>query len=299
LAVKTNQPTTSHPAGASVSFGPGQGGLARLDVLTPWSRAEIYTHGAQVTHFQKHGEPPLVFLSEASRFEPGQPIRGGIPLVFPWFGPREGLPAHGFARLSEWLLDRVALTPDGACRLEFRLPRLREWTAERPYAAEYHVTVGADLRLDLRVVNESPRLPFEFEACLHTYFTIGDIHAVRVGGLQGAHYLDALENHASRKATAEFISISAEVDRLYVGTDAAVTIHDPSLKRRILVTKEGGRSTVVWNPWIAKAKRLSDFGDEEYQHMLCVESGTIGPDRIELPPGGEHTLRVTLASAPA
>ena len=285
-------------ASASVSFGPGQGDLTRLDIRTPWSRAEVYLHGAHVTHFQKHDEPPLLFLSEASRFEARQPIRGGVPVIFPWFGPRDGQPAHGFARLSEWVLDTVALASDGACQLTFRLPQLQEWATGRPYAVEYLVTVGRELRLDLKVVNESPRDPFEFEGCLHTYFTVGDIAALRVTGLEGTRYLDSLAAGAEKQESAASIAIGAEVDRLYVGTEAEVQILDPSLKRRIRLAKAGSRSTVVWNPWIAKSKRMPDFGDEEYQRMLCVESGNVGPDRIELAPGASHTLSVTLSSEP-
>ncbi|CAG8812728.1 18139_t:CDS:1, partial [Gigaspora rosea] len=30
----------------------------------------------------------------------------------------------------------------------------------------------------------------------------------------------------------------------------------------------------VWNPWI-KARSISDFGDEEYKNMVCVEPGTV------------------------
>ena len=82
----------------------GNGGLAKIAVTTPFSTAEIYLHGAHVTHFQKRGEPPLLFLSRRSRFAPGKPIRGGVPICFPWFGNREGEPSHGFARITEWQL---------------------------------------------------------------------------------------------------------------------------------------------------------------------------------------------------
>lgn len=32
---------------------------------------------------------------------------------------------------------------------------------------------------------------------------------------------------------------------------------------------------VVWNPWIEKAKGMGDFGDEEYNNMVCVEVGSV------------------------
>ena len=45
----------------------GKGGLPLVRVTTPWSTAEIYLNGAHVTHFQKNGEPPLIFMSAPFR----------------------------------------------------------------------------------------------------------------------------------------------------------------------------------------------------------------------------------------
>ena len=80
----------------------GNGGLPQVKIKTPWSAAEIYLHGAHVAHFQKNGGPPLIFMSRKSYFAPDQPIRGGVPICFPWFGNRDGEPSHGFARITAW-----------------------------------------------------------------------------------------------------------------------------------------------------------------------------------------------------
>ena len=74
-----------------VIFTEGNGELSKLEINTAWSRAELYLHGAHLTHFQKKDEPPVLFMSQLSRFQQGTPIRGGIPVIFPWFGAREGL----------------------------------------------------------------------------------------------------------------------------------------------------------------------------------------------------------------
>src|SRR5512143_811287 len=95
--VKTGSP-------GRVAFLDGQSELPMLEVTTPWSTAEIYLHGAHVTNFTLRERPPLLFVSQFSRFAPEQPIRGGIPVIFPWFGAREGCPQHGFARLKTWEL---------------------------------------------------------------------------------------------------------------------------------------------------------------------------------------------------
>jgi D-hexose-6-phosphate mutarotase len=55
---------------------------------------------------------------------------------------------------------------------------------------------------------------------------------------------------------------------------------------------------VVWNPWIAKAKAMPDFGDEEYKTMLCVESGNVADNALTLSPGESASLKVVLASEP-
>ena len=89
-------------------------------MTTSLARAEIYVQGAHVAAYTPSGGAPILFLSEASRFAPGLPIRGGIPLAFPWFARKAGEPAaplHGLARLVPWTLEAVddfwiEVTPD-------------------------------------------------------------------------------------------------------------------------------------------------------------------------------------------
>src|SRR6267378_7280199 len=120
-----------------VTFMDGRGELPMLEISTQWSTAEIYLHGAHVTHFKKKDEPPLLFLSQCSRFAENEPIRGGIPIIFPWFGPREGLPQHGFARLKTWGLKEVAPSVNGIVTLQFQLPDCPEASAFPTCTAVY------------------------------------------------------------------------------------------------------------------------------------------------------------------
>ncbi len=79
-----------HEIPGRVRVAAGNGGLPKINITTKVSAAEIYLLGAHVTGFQKTGEPPLLFMSGKSWFAPGKPIRGGVPVCFPWFGAREG-----------------------------------------------------------------------------------------------------------------------------------------------------------------------------------------------------------------
>jgi glucose-6-phosphate 1-epimerase len=279
-----------------VTFLDGQGELPMLEVSTPWSTAEIYLHGAHVTHFKKKDEPPLLFLSQCSRFAEGQPIRGGIPVIFPWFGPREGLGQHGFARLKAWEVKEFAPAPDGSVSVRFRLPACPEATGFPPFTVDYVITVSQSLTLELSVKNLSQDAEFSFEDCLHTYFETGDVTAISITGLKGLSYLDKVAHFVEKTETADALRIASEVDRVYQNTTGTVEILDPRLGRKIRVEKTGSASTVVWNPWTAKSRQMSDFGDEEYERMICVESGNVGSNSISLRPGEASTLRVKLST---
>ena len=280
-----------------VAFLEGNGELPKIEITTQWSSAEIYLHGATVTDFQRKGEPPVLFTSQFSRFTAGQPIRGGVPVIFPWFGAREGEPAHGFARLSEWELHETIAVPDGGVSLRFNLPDTGHGATWPAFSANYIVTVTDSLTLELIITNASAEQNFSFENCLHTYFTVGDINSVSVVGLKGAHYLDKADNFAPKTEAGEAIKIAAEVDRTYLDTTAPVEILDPKLQRRLRIEKSGSASTVVWNPWIAKAQQMPDFGNEEYRRMICVESGNVATNKVVLPPGQSSVLKVKLSSA--
>jgi glucose-6-phosphate 1-epimerase len=296
MSTVQDQPGAQIPG--KVVFMDGRGELPMVEVSTAWSTAEIYLQGAHVTHFRRRDQPPLLFLSQCSRFAENQPIRGGIPIIFPWFGPREGMAQHGFVRHKAWELKECAPSPDGSVSLKFCLPEYPEASSFPPFAIDYIVTVNQSLTAQLLVKNLSPDEIFAFENCLHTYFEVGDITEVSVGGLKGTSYLDKVLNFAEKVENNEAIQFSSEVDRIYLNTTSAIDIRDKSLKRNIRVEKQGSVSTVVWNPWITKAQQMPDFGNDEYQKMVCVESGNVGSNTIRLPPGETSTLTVKLSSSP-
>lgn len=263
-------------------------GLAYVAVATPVVAGRLYLQGAHVTHYQPAGATPLLFLSKSSYFHPGKPIRGGVPVVFPWFGPHPSdptAPAHGWARTSAWDLRDVRRDADGTVAITLSLVRAG-------FTLTYNVHVGPRLDLQLTVRNESPT-PATFEEALHTYLAVGDARRVRVEGLDGRTYLDKMEG-SRRKTQAGAITLAGETDRVYVDTPDTVTVHDLAAGRRVVVSKEGSATTVLWNPWVEKSKRMVDFGDDEWPSMLCVETANAAGNAVTLRPGGQHTLRATI-----
>ena len=275
----------------------GQGGLPLVKIRTPWSTAEIYLLGAHVTGFQKNGEPPLIFMSAKSYFAAGKPIRGGVPICFPWFGPSDGEPAHGFARLAEWQLVKTAVAPDSTVTVTFALPQIPGREAWKSLRTEFVVTVGEMLTMELTATNESCGETLQIENCLHTYFHVGDVAAISITGLQNAPFDDfAAGAGGARKVEKEaLLLITKETNRVYPDNTATVEIRDEKLKRTIRVEKSNSKSTVIWNPWTTQ-KMPEDFDQAEHCQMVCVESGNVKQNKLSLAPGKSTALKVVLSS---
>ena len=148
--------------------------------------------------------------------------------------------------------------------------------------------------MSLEVENRDER-EFTFEEALHTYFAVSDIADVTISGLERTPYLDKVGGLTQRTQDDMPIRFSGETDRAYLETMATCSIDDPGLQRRIVVSKDNSRSTVVWNPWIAKARAMQDFGDEEWRGMVCVETANVGVAAVPLAPGERHRMTVSLA----
>jgi D-hexose-6-phosphate mutarotase len=287
-----------HEIPGRVRVATGTGGLPKIGITTKISTAEIYLLGAHVTGFQKNGEPPLLFMSAKSWFAPGKPIRGGVPVCFPWFGGREGDAAHGFARVTDWELVKTSAAADGSVALQFRLPEIPERPAWKNLRAELVVTVSDRLTMELTAVNNSAAA-MAIENCLHTYFHVGDIGVVSLAGLQGAPFDDftAGAGGARKVENDSVLEITKETNRVYPNHAGTVEIRDANLKRTIRVEKFNSQSTVVWNPWTTQ-KLPDDFDPAEHRHMVCVESGNVKQNKILLAPEKTSALKVVLSSAP-
>jgi glucose-6-phosphate 1-epimerase len=272
----------------------GRGALPRVVVTSDLATAELYLHGAHLTAFQPRGAPPLLFLSERSQFDAAKPIRGGVPVIFPWFGPRAGSPAHGFARVRPWELTSCAQLPDGSVRVACALgvDDLTRALWPPSFEARLTFTLGRSLGIELEI--QAGEAPLVFEEAFHTYLLVGDARQAGVDGLQNVEYIDKVDGFKRKTQPAETLRITGETDRVYVNTRGRCVVHDPVLERTITVEKENSDATVVWNPWIDKARAMPDFGDEEWPKMLCIETANVGDSAIRLAPSQSHRMRVTV-----
>jgi glucose-6-phosphate 1-epimerase len=277
------------------------GGLIRARISTPTCTGELYLQGAHVAAWQPANENPVLFLSEKSAFTPGKAIRGGVPIIFPWFGsrtatpesPRTDGPSHGFARIQPWKLDFGAYAADELhVSLSLEPTELSRSLGFDNFLVAYQITFGRELRLRLSVANDGAE-PLHFEEALHTYLHVGDVEQARVHGLFEAEYLDKNDNFARKTQSDPVLTLTSPTDRPYLNTTSPIVVDDPVLHRRITVTKGNSNTTVVWNPWANNG--LADMSDDGWHHMICIESANAADDALKLQPHEAHVMETTIS----
>ena len=279
----------------------GNGGLPKVRITSGEAAGEIYLHGAHVTSWTPAGGEEALFVSSQSHWEDGRAIRGGVPICFPWFGGKPDdpkAPAHGFVRTKAWELESISQTGDAvtvALFTESDESTRKWWTGD--FRLVHRATFGEELSLEL-VVTNTGKTPLRFEEALHAYLRVGNIENARVRGLDSVHYIDKTDSNRRKLQQGEIV-IAAETDRVYLDTSGAIELDDPVLRRRILVTKEHSRTTVVWNPWIEKARAFPDLAADEWKEMICVETSNVSEFAVDLAPGERHVMKALIRIADA
>jgi glucose-6-phosphate 1-epimerase len=260
-----------------------------LSIRTPHATATVLPQGAQVLGFLPKGcDQDLLFVSQEADWTEGKPLRGGIPICFPWFSALPSnlaAPAHGWARNALWnLMD--ARSEGGDVVLVWDL-------VKENWQLNLSMRVGQRLRLELVARSMSDQLQ-RCEIALHTYLAVSRIESVEVLGLQSLPYFDQLTG-VDHRPQQQAVRIDQEIDRIYWGEDPIGLVIDRGWNRRITLSSQGARSVVLWNPWIAKSRRMADFGDDESQQMLCLETANVRRAAWEVEPHGERRLVMEIA----
>ena len=273
-----------------VEFVESQQGLVKAVVTRAGMIGEVYLQGAQVTAWQPAGAQPVIFLSSRANLAPDKAIRGGIPIIFPWFGPHPTdpkAPQHGLVRTASWQLNKVEAGADGI-RLELSL-------SADGFDIAYQVSFGEQLHIALGVRNTS-KTAVSFEEALHTYFAVSDVERVAVSGLEGSSFIDKTAGMRRCPPAAAPLTLHQENDSVYFNVPDRLVVRDPGLHRSIVIEKTGAASTIVWNPWPEKAAAMADLGADNWRGMICVETGNVADNRVSLAAGDAHemTTRISL-----
>ena len=276
--------------------------LATLSAHTPTASSRVTPLGAHLLSWQpaEHGE--ILWLSPVPAPDDAAPVRGGIPLCLPWFATPNDSPArpgaeagaHGFARSSRWTpLASIQPADDSPALYSFELRHTGETSLLFPHSfgARLDIAAGSELSVTLTLTNWDDH-PFAVEAAMHTYLRVGDVKDITIEGLDGERYFDKIRGRYCVQSGD--VTLIGPTDRVYT-TNRQLQVLDPKLGRRIIVDKNGSGSSVVWNPWSQGASTLSDVGEGEWQHFVCVETAAVRERAITLWPGHPHIMTQTLA----
>ena len=272
------------------------------------STANISDFGAHVIDWAPAGQSSVVWRPKALQLTPTHAIRGGVPVIFPWFakGYEYGQtanknPKHGPARTTIWRYDTtspsdqtIRYTLDSTSLSPNALAQLNAGDTPR-FHAVYEVTAAAELDMTLTVTNDGDEA-LTYENALHTYFHVDDVEDTELRGLAGTHYLDATQPGMPECVqNDDTVTFNGEtVDRIYLAHHD-VTLHDPRLRRDIIIRPQGSDQTVVWNPGAHDGNALGDIAPGEWRNFVCVEAVSCRDHAVVLQPGESHTLRQTIA----
>ncbi|MGI2190472.1 D-hexose-6-phosphate mutarotase [Shewanella baltica] len=263
-------------------------GLDYVEVNTALCQARIFVQGAQIDYFQPVGKPPLLWVSSADDYQPGNGIRGGVPVCWPWFGmsSEANFPQHGFARTRIWALESVEMR-NQLVDLRFSLKISEQDKIYWPHNTQVSVlfTLGDTLSISLVNTNLDDETVTLTQA-LHTYFPIEDIHQLKASGFSGSKYIEFAEGPYPQ--TTDEVLFDRETDRVYTDLGSVQLLHTP--QGIIEVSRENSQSAVLWNPWIEKSQRLGRFNPEDYLTMVCLEAANVLEDKVVLAPGETHSL---------
>lgn len=267
-------------------------GLTFLDVSNALASARISLFGGHVlSYIPKSDEKERLWVSPHAYLNGERPIRGGIPVCWPWFSDDHGrekgaLPAHGFLRTQVWKLVNSEDTDNGTS-IKLAPSFTRAEGFENDCKVTMLINVGETMEVSL-ITENSGVVPFEFNCALHSYFHVDHIQKTQLNGIEG-DYKDKLDDWAVKPTPTPY-TITGETDRIHLAPIEVAEIEvDGSPFTDVL--SQGNDSLVVWNPWQGAAS-ISDMDAFGYKHMLCVETSlTQGKT---LAPGESHTLKQTI-----
>jgi glucose-6-phosphate 1-epimerase len=276
-------------------------------VSTPHGVARIARQGAQLLSYVDSEGRPLIWLSEKAAYKKGQPLRGGVPVCWPWFGDYQrnpqsvrdtvraeaDVPAHGLVRGLDWDLTDQRVGPD-AVEVVFTFDATRDMAPWRhPVILTLTMRFAESVTLTLSIRNLGEQALTQSLA-LHTYLAVGDSRSVTITGLEDVRYIDTVGGTWREKMQSGAIAVESETDRIYLGGKGCIVVHDPAWRRCIHVVSQHSESAVVWNPWIEKSRRLSQFSEDDWQRMVCVETARLMEDALVVAPGATGTVSVSL-----
>lgn len=259
----------------------------------------VHLHGATIISWRCAGEE-MLFLSKHAVFDNLKAIQGGIPIVFPKFGPWKYGPHHGFARVLRWKLEMPPKKDKhgnvfAVFVLEHNELSQAMWNIMFKLVYTIRLEESA-LHVDLSVHN-TDKITFGFNCLLHNYLLTPEVTRSGIIGVQNLNYWDKVKGCEDTERNEE-VFIRENIDRIYNDVPNEIVIGNMAGSRTLMVKTFNFPDVVIWNPWKDKAKSVYNLGDNEYRKFICVEPGRVKHDAV-LKPGQSFECSQIIAAITA
>lgn len=267
--------------------------------------------GHVLSYINKKDNKERLWLSNKAIFDGKTPIRGGIPICWPWFSSHHqtpSFPSHGFVRTQMFKLIDIKETlskQDVSHTCLTLAPNQMDLFGYNNIQMKLVIDISDTLNINIISMNNS-NTDIAITQALHTYFKVDNINSTLLKGVT-TDYDDKPSNTFANKAPKHY-TFDGEVDRIHkhkhdgytrpqmveIFSTNINTGDEHSLLAKI--KQSGHDSTVVWNPWSEKSISMNDMENEGFVNMLCIEAANTqnADNPLQLKPCHIHRLSQTI-----
>jgi glucose-6-phosphate 1-epimerase len=278
--LKNNNLIQQHPSGRVLLENINEN-IQVLSLSHTYFDANVSLHGGQVLSWQPKGQPDIFWLSKGNKYTLDKGIRGGVPICWPWFGPAEGGPQHGFARTSLWRLMSCSIDDIGIdLVLEFRGENMSDlWPYK--FVVQQVLHFGSNFKQRF-IVKNTDQKAFTFTNALHSYFNVFSPEETAIPELNNAFYDNALTKVTCCKPSDIFDCVGP-IDKIY-HHENTLSLFDKGNKRVIEVKKQNSKQWVLWNPGAELAAGFVDLHPNGEDEFVCAEAANTAKNVISVEP---------------
>lgn len=278
------------PSGGSAVTEPTSGMMTNADGLeyvrltnSKGDTSDVYLYGGVVTSYVAGGQEYIAVRPDA-KMDGSKPISGGLSHCWPQFGPG-AIQQHGFARNVNWTVKSMEET---MVELQMAPDDYTKAMWDKPFLCTFSVTLEDSNLATRMIVENKGDESFEFQAALHSYYTVSAIDNLSIAGsFKGKEFLNKMVDGGTMQVEErDEIKIAEEYDRVYMGVNDPV-LKDSGTGKKLTVSNTAGYAdTVLWSP----------FGNEGmgYNNFVCVESVKFDP--VTLVGGASWTGDMSLSA---
>ena len=203
----------------------------------------------------------------------GKEVHGGVPICWPWFGRREGMPKHGLARYLKWRLVGNAGRTRVELETESTPETLKIWP--RPFRLNVVFTLAGPDKLVISFTETNTGTKtFKSAFGIHPYFAVADACAVALDG-----------ERLPTPLVLKDIASDGNSHRLEdVVRGIAYTVRAPG--------KDGW---YAWNPGVERTPLCETLAPEEWRKFFCLEPFIRNPRPLAPGKSRTHTLQIYVA----